>query len=125
MREDTAAASTGASDALCAFSTPFPHLPPPRPRPPGRGASAPAAPGTQPPPIPMGVWAAVAITTLSAGGSAIGKAWQKEATRGLPRLSAASWREYAAHPRWAAGVGLDVAGALLLVAAYAQAPVRG
>ena len=74
----------------------------------------------------MGVLAAVALTVVSSGGSAVGKAMQKQGTRSLPRLrlDPSVLKEYLRCGPWVAGISLDVAGALLMVAAVAQAPVR-
>ena len=74
----------------------------------------------------MGALAAVVLTVVSSGGSAVGKAMQKQGTRSLPRLrlDAAVLQRYVRCRPWVAGISLDVAGALLMVAAVAQAPVR-
>ena len=74
----------------------------------------------------MGAFAAVVLTVVSSGGSAVGKAMQKQGTRSLPRLrlDPSVLREYLRCGPWMAGISLDVAGALLMVAALAQAPVR-
>lgn len=74
----------------------------------------------------MGALAAVALTVVSSGGSAVGKAMQKQGTRSLPRLrlERGVLRQYARCRPWVVGISLDVAGALLMVAAVAQAPVR-
>ena len=74
----------------------------------------------------MGAFAAVVLTVVSSGGSAVGKAMQKQGTRSLPRLrlDPSVLREYLRCGPWMAGISLDVAGALLMVAAVAQAPVR-
>lgn len=75
----------------------------------------------------MGAFAAVVLTVISSGGSAVGKAMQKQGTRSLPRLRLLDRRvvgEYLRCRAWVAGISLDVAGALLMVAAVAQAPVR-
>lgn len=51
---------------------------------------------------------------------------QKEATRSLPRfgLQGDVLRQYAASRMWVAGLGADMGGALLMIAAFALAPVR-
>ena len=50
---------------------------------------------------------------------------QKDATRQLPRFAfhAKTAQQYLASRAWMLGLGLDVAGALLMIAAYAMAPV--
>lgn len=50
---------------------------------------------------------------------------QKDATRHLPRFAfhAKTAQQYLASRAWMLGLGLDVAGALLMIAAYAMAPV--
>lgn len=74
-----------------------------------------------------GHWAAIAITVVAATGNNIGKALQKEATRKLPRFSLepAILVQYARSRQWLAGLAADLAGALLMIAAFALAPVGG
>jgi len=69
--------------------------------------------------------AAVAITVLASAGNNIGKALQKRGTQGLPafELEGKVLRQYAACGTYMAGMALDLAGALLMIAAFARAPV--
>ena len=50
---------------------------------------------------------------------------QKDATRHLPRFAfhVKTAQQYLSSRQWMLGLGLDVAGALLMIAAYAMAPV--
>ena len=80
---------------------------------------------------------AVALTVASSAASAIGKAKQKAATRGLPALGGGAGgsgpsgsgrsvlREYLRCPAWVGGLALDVLGGLFIMVAYSMAPVRG
>ncbi len=72
-----------------------------------------------------GQWAAIAITVVASTGNNIGKALQKEATRKLPRFSLepAILVQYVRSRQWLAGLAADLAGALLMIAAFALAPV--
>ena len=51
---------------------------------------------------------------------------QKDATRHLPRFAfhAKTAQQYLASRQWMVGLALDVAGALLMILAFAMAPVR-
>ena len=73
-----------------------------------------------------GQWLAIAITVVAATGNNVGKALQKEATRTLPRFSLdpAILMQYMRSRQWLAGLAADLAGALLMIAAFALAPVR-
>lgn len=75
----------------------------------------------------MALWAAIFITIISSTSCSVGKALQKEATRHLPVLSfnAKILRQYLASRLWLSGLGADLAGALLQIASFALAPVRG
>jgi hypothetical protein len=71
------------------------------------------------------MWLAILLTVISSTSSSVGKALQKEATRGLPRFSldARVLREYRACRGWVAGVAADLGGGALQAAAFALAPV--
>lgn len=71
------------------------------------------------------LWLAIGITCLASAGNNIGKVLQKDATRQLPRFSfqAKVARQYLASRQWLLGLGADVGGGLLMIAAYASAPV--
>ena len=72
-----------------------------------------------------GQWPAIMITLVAATGNNIGKALQKEATRQLPRFSLdpAIMTQYARSREWLIGLAADLGGALLMIAAFALAPV--
>lgn len=72
-----------------------------------------------------GQWPAILITLVAATGNNVGKALQKEATRQLPRFSLdpAILVQYARSREWLVGLAADLAGALLMIAAFALAPV--
>lgn len=72
-----------------------------------------------------GQWAAIVITLVAATGNNVGKALQKEATRQLPRFSLepAIMVQYARSREWLIGLATDLGGALLMIAAFALAPV--
>jgi hypothetical protein len=72
-----------------------------------------------------GQWPAIMITLVAATGNNIGKALQKEATRQLPRFSLepAIMMQYARSREWLIGLAADLGGALLMIAAFALAPV--
>jgi hypothetical protein len=69
---------------------------------------------------------AVGITVLASAGNNIGKALQKSGTQNLPRfeLDGKVLRQYARCRTYMAGMAMDVGGALLMIAAFAQAPVH-
>ncbi|MEW5319149.1 MAG: hypothetical protein WDW38_010318 [Sanguina aurantia] len=71
------------------------------------------------------MWFAISITILAASGNNIGKVLQKQATRGLPRLTLKPEiiQQYLSCPTWMAGMFVDLAGALLMIVAFAHAPV--
>ncbi|KAK9791155.1 hypothetical protein WJX73_006607 [Symbiochloris irregularis] len=71
------------------------------------------------------LWSAIGVTFLASTGNNVGKVLQKDATRHLPRFAfhAKTAQQYLASRAWMLGLGLDVAGALLMIAAYAMAPV--
>lgn len=72
-----------------------------------------------------GQWPAIIITLIAATGNNVGKALQKEATRQLPRFSLdpAILVQYARSREWLIGLSADLGGALLMIAAFALAPV--
>jgi hypothetical protein len=72
-----------------------------------------------------GQWPAIIITLVAATGNNVGKALQKEATRQLPRFSLdpAILVQYARSREWLIGLMADLGGALLMIAAFALAPV--
>lgn len=71
------------------------------------------------------MWFAIAVTVLAAAGNNIGKVLQKQATRTLPRLTLKQdvVSQYLRSRTWVIGLAVDVAGALLMIVAFAQAPV--
>ena len=71
------------------------------------------------------MWVAIAITILASSGNNIGKVLQKQATRTLPRLSLRRdvMAQYLRSRLWVTGMLADLAGALLMIAAFARAPV--
>ena len=71
------------------------------------------------------MWLAILITVVASSGNNIGKALQKEAVHTLPRFSLypAVLRQYFGNPLWLSGLGLDLLGAFLMIAAFALAPV--
>jgi hypothetical protein len=72
------------------------------------------------------VWLAIMITVVSSTSCSVGKALQKEATRGLPRFIASDRKVVAQYLRsrlWLTGLAADVGGAVLQIAAFALAPV--
>ena len=72
------------------------------------------------------MWYAVAITVVAATGNNVGKALQKKAVQGLPRLimDRRVVKQYLLDRTWTLGLLSDIFGALLNVVAIAQAPVR-
>jgi hypothetical protein len=72
------------------------------------------------------MWLAIIVTVLASAGNNVGKALQKEATRQLPRLSLEPkiLLQYARSRQYLIGLGADLGGALLMIAAFALAPVR-
>ncbi len=74
------------------------------------------------------IWLAILITVVSSTSCSVGKALQKEATRHLPRFSASDRKilaQYLHSRLWLTGLGADLGGAVLQIAAFALAPVRG
>lgn len=73
------------------------------------------------------MWSAIFITVLAAAGNNIGKVLQKQATRSLPKLTLKKeiLLQYLQSKTWVAGTAADLGGALLMIAAFALAPVRG
>ena len=71
------------------------------------------------------MWLAILVTVVASTGNNVGKALQKDATRGLPRFSLESkiFLQYLRSRQWLAGLAADLAGALLMIAAFALAPV--
>ncbi len=72
------------------------------------------------------MWLAIAITVVAAAGNNVGKALQKQGTKTLPRLvlKREVVSQYLRSSCWVAGLVLDVAGGVLMVSAFALAPVR-
>ncbi|KAL4428992.1 hypothetical protein ABPG77_006031 [Micractinium sp. CCAP 211/92] len=72
------------------------------------------------------IWLAILITVVSSTSCSVGKALQKEATRHLPRFSAGDRKilaQYLHSRLWLIGLGADLGGAVLQIAAFALAPV--
>ncbi|KAG2492568.1 hypothetical protein HYH03_009230 [Edaphochlamys debaryana] len=71
------------------------------------------------------MWFAIIITVLAASGNNIGKVLQKQATRTLPRLNLnrSTIMLYLRSGLWVTGMLTDLAGALLMIVAFAHAPV--
>lgn len=71
------------------------------------------------------MWAAILVTVVASGANNIGKALQKQATKTLPRLTLTRdvVLQYLACPMWLVGLAADVAGGVLMVQAFALAPV--
>lgn len=71
------------------------------------------------------LWSAILITIIAAAGNNIGKALQKQATRHLPRLALRPEVvvQYLTNGTWLLGMAADLGGALLMIAAFARAPV--
>ena len=71
------------------------------------------------------MWFAIVVTVLAATGNNIGKALQKEAVHGLPRFSLypGIFRQYLRSRLWLIGLAADLSGALLMIGAFALAPV--
>ncbi|KAK9916037.1 hypothetical protein WJX75_007653 [Coccomyxa subellipsoidea] len=71
------------------------------------------------------MWLAILVTVVASAGNNVGKALQKEATRHLPRFSIDPkiLLQYARSRQWLIGLGTDLGGALLMIAAFALAPV--
>ena len=71
------------------------------------------------------MWLAIAVTVVASTGNNVGKALQKDATRHLPRFSLERGivLEYVRSRQWTTGLAADVAGGLLMLVAFALAPV--
>ncbi len=71
------------------------------------------------------MWLAIIVTVLASAGNNVGKALQKEATRSLPRLCLERkiLLQYVRSRQYLMGLGADLGGALLMIAAFALAPV--
>ena len=71
------------------------------------------------------MWFAILLTIFAATGNNIGKALQKEAVHSLPRFSLEQGvlRQYLRSRIWLVGLAADLAGALLMIGAFALAPV--
>ncbi|GLI64266.1 hypothetical protein VaNZ11_007481 [Volvox africanus] len=71
------------------------------------------------------MWFAILITVLAAAGNNIGKVLQKQATRTLPRLvlNRTTLLLYFRSGLWVTGMLTDLGGALLMIVAFANAPV--
>lgn len=73
----------------------------------------------------MALWLAICITLLATTGNSIGKALQKHGTKGLPKFSFDSkvvW-SYLRCTEWVVGILADLLGGVLMISAYALAPV--
>ena len=71
------------------------------------------------------MWVAILLTVVASTGNNIGKALQKSATAGLPRLTLDSvvLYRYISSKEWVSGLAADLGGGLLMIAAVARAPV--
>ena len=71
------------------------------------------------------MWLAILVTIVASAGNNVGKALQKEATRQLPRFSIEKkiLLQYARSRQYLIGLAADLGGALLMIAAFALAPV--
>ena len=71
------------------------------------------------------MWLAILFTIIASAGNNVGKALQKEATRQLPRFSIERkiLLQYARSQQYLVGLAADLGGALLMIAAFALAPV--
>ncbi|GAX79282.1 hypothetical protein CEUSTIGMA_g6722.t1 [Chlamydomonas eustigma] len=71
------------------------------------------------------MWFAILVTVLAASGNNIGKVLQKQATRTLPKftLKKEVIEQYLASRTWTAGLLTDLGGAVLMIVAFANAPV--
>ena len=72
------------------------------------------------------MWFALLLTVAAATGNNLGKALQKEATLLLPRFSLEPkvLATYFRSRRWLLGLAADLGGALLMIGAFALAPVH-
>ena len=71
------------------------------------------------------MWLAILVTIVASAGNNVGKALQKEATRQLPRFSIEKkiLLQYVRSRQYLIGLAADLGGALLMIAAFALAPV--
>ena len=71
------------------------------------------------------MWLAILVTFIASAGNNVGKALQKDATRQLPRFSMERkiLLQYARSRQYLVGLGADLGGAVLMIAAFALAPV--
>lgn len=71
-------------------------------------------------------WFAIIIVVIAASGNNIGKVLQKQATRTLPKLTLRQdiIVQYLRSGLWLTGMLTDLGGALLMIVAFAYAPVR-
>ncbi|CAL5218552.1 g243 [Coccomyxa viridis] len=71
------------------------------------------------------MWLAILVTIIASAGNNVGKALQKEATRQLPRFSIERkiLLQYARSRQYLVGLAADLGGAVLMIAAFALAPV--
>lgn len=71
------------------------------------------------------MWLAVLAAVLSAGGTNIGKALQKQGTDKLPqlKLDSETLALYFSNRTWVIGLACDIGGAGLMLYAIANAPV--
>ena len=71
------------------------------------------------------MWLAILVTIIASAGNNVGKALQKEATRQLPRFSIERkiLLQYARSRQYLVGLAADLSGAVLMIAAFALAPV--
>lgn len=71
------------------------------------------------------MWFAIIIVCLAASGNNIGKVLQKQATRTLPKLTLRKEivTQYLRSGLWLTGMLTDLGGALLMIVAFAYAPV--
>lgn len=73
----------------------------------------------------MALWLAICITLLATTGNSIGKALQKHGTKGLPKFSFETKvvLSYLRCTEWVVGILADLLGGVLMISAYALAPV--
>jgi hypothetical protein len=71
------------------------------------------------------MWFPIVLTVVASAGNNIGKALQKHATRSLPRLTLKKevLLQYVQNSTWLTGLAADLGGGILMIAAFAYAPV--
>ncbi len=71
------------------------------------------------------MWFAILVTVVAASGNNVGKVLQKQATRTLPKLTMRRevLAQYFLSPTWVAGMLTDLGGGVLMLFAFANAPV--